>query len=187
MWDFLKTLGTWGIVLELFIIMFFKIIEVSVGTIRGILVVKGYRKFASLLAIIEILLWVFIASRVITGLADDPFKGIAYSIGFAAGVYLGSYFEQKLAFGFRNVQIFAKEDEAPLVASLLRNHGYGVTTIDGEGRAEKRKIMTIFATRHDSNKINTLVEEVSPDALVIISDIISLKGGYYTKRRKFIK
>lgn len=187
MWELLKTLGTWGIVLELLIIIIFKMIEVSIGTIRSILVHKGYRQVGTILAFIEILLWVFIASRVITGLAEDPLKGVAYSLGYAAGVYLGSLLEQKLAFGMRNIQVITNENEAPIVSELLRENGYGVTVLDGEGRNEKRKIMTIYSTRQGAKKVTELVESVAEDALVIVSDIISLKGGYYTKRRNLFK
>lgn len=183
MWDFLGNLGVWGIILELVIIIFFKIVEVTVGTIRSILVVKGYRKIAAVLATIEILLWVFIASRVITGLADSPLKGLAYSIGFAAGVYLGSYFEQKLAFGMRSVQIISTEEVACEIAEVLRDSGHGVTVVDGIGRTTKRKVMTVFSTRSEANKISALVASVDDDALVAISDIVSLKGGYLQRRQ----
>ena len=52
-WDQLATLGVWGIIIEVVLIIFFKIIEVSIGTVRSILVVKGYRQFAAILAILK--------------------------------------------------------------------------------------------------------------------------------------
>ena len=186
-WEQLASMGVWGIILELFIIIFFKVIEVSIGTVRGILVVKGYRKIAAILAIFEILLWVFIASRVITGLAEDPLKGLAYSFGFAAGVYLGSYLEQKLAFGMLNVQIITTIKKAGDIANHLRESGYGVTTIDAEGNYEKRKVLMVFANRHGSEKITEEVESIAPEAVVVVNDIISLKGGFLKKRRQIRK
>lgn len=181
-WESLESLGVWGIILELLIIVIAKVIEVSVGTLRSILVVKGYRKSASILAIIEILLWVYIASRVITGLADDPLKGLAYSFGFAAGVYLGSLIEQKLAFGMLNVQIIATPEEAPVIAKQLRSEGYGVTTLSAEGRNEKRAILMVVANRRGSQQIIEEVEAIAPEAVIFINDIVSLKGGFLKKR-----
>lgn len=186
-WDMLQALGVWGVVIEIFIIVFFKIIEVAIGTVRSILVVKGYRKFASMLAIVEILLWVFIASRVITGLAQDPLKGLAYSFGFAAGVYIGSLIESKLAFGMLNVQIIASIATYQAVADNLRAHGYGVTEIDAVGKDEKRKILMVFANRLGSEKITEQVREADQEAVVIVSDIISVNGGYLQKRRQLRK
>jgi len=186
-WDQLGELGLWGIVIELFIITFFKIIEVAIGTVRSILVVKGYRKLASVLAIFEILLWVFIASRVITGLTEDPLKGIAYSIGFAAGVYVGSLIEQKLAFGMLNVQIITTVEGHLQIAESLRESGFGVTTIDAKGRSENRRILMVLANRHGSEKITQQVKLINPDAVVVVNDIISLSGGYLKKRRSIRK
>ncbi len=186
-WDMLEALGVWGVVIEIFIIVFFKIIEVAIGTVRSILVVKGYRKFASMLAIVEILLWVFIASRVITGLAQDPLKGLAYSFGFAAGVYIGSLIEQKLAFGMLTVQIIAGIDTYQGIANSLRLSGYGVTEIDAVGKDEKRKILMIFANRLGSEKIIDQVRAVDQEAVVVLSDIISVKGGFLKPRRQVRK
>ena len=66
---------------ELLLIFSMKIIEVTMGTLRIILINKGYRKYGVVLALIEIFLWVFIASAVINGLSESPMKGIAYGLG----------------------------------------------------------------------------------------------------------
>ncbi|HNX16246.1 MAG TPA: DUF5698 domain-containing protein [Bacilli bacterium] len=186
-WDWFDTLGVWGVVIELFIIVFCKIIEVAIGTVRSILVVKGYRKLAAALAIVEILLWVFIASRVITGLAQDPLKGIAYSVGFASGVYIGSLIEQKLAFGMLKIQIIAGLEKSQEIASSLRASGYGVTEIDAAGKDEKRKILMILANRLGSDKIVNQVKAIDEDAVVVLSDITSVKGGFLKTRRQVMK
>lgn len=186
-WDQLATLGVWGIIIEVVLIIFFKIIEVSIGTVRSILVVKGYRQFAAILAIFEILLWVFLASRVITGLAEDPLKGIAYSIGFAAGVYFGSFIEQKLAFGMLNVQIITNIENYQEIATALREDGFGVTTLDAKGRNEKRKILMVLANRYGSEKITARVKAINEEAVIVFNDINSLSGGYIRKRRQIRK
>lgn len=186
-WDQLAALGVWGVVIEIIIIIVFKIIEVAIGTVRSILVVKGYRQFAAILAIFEILLWVFIASRVITGLADDPLKGLAYSFGFAAGVYIGSFIEQKLAFGMLNVQIITDVESAQKIADALREDGFGVTTMDAQGRAEVRKILMVLANRYGSEKITDKVKAIDEDAVIVFNDINSLSGGFMKKRRQIRK
>ena len=53
MWNALENnLGNWGIFLAILIIFVAKIVEVTIGTLRQILVVKGYRTLAVLLALI---------------------------------------------------------------------------------------------------------------------------------------
>ena len=116
MWNALEGMGAWGIVLAILIIFIAKIVEVTIGTLRQILVVKGFRKLAVLLALIEIFLWVFIASKVINDLSVNILYGIAYGLGFAAGVYFGSIIEQKLAFGMLLVQTITTEKKGLEIA-----------------------------------------------------------------------
>lgn len=187
LWDQLANIPVWGLVIEIAIIIVFKIIEVSIGTVRSILIVKGFRTIAVILAVFEILIWVFIASRVITGLAQEPLKGLAYSVGFASGVYIGSIIEQRLAFGMLMVQIITSVETEKEIACKLRDKGYGVTSIDAEGKLEKRKVLMVFANRLNSHIITDDVQAINPQAVVVVSDISSLKGGYLTKRRSLMK
>ncbi|MEF3693228.1 MAG: DUF5698 domain-containing protein, partial [Acholeplasmataceae bacterium] len=85
-WNFLTQVPLW----ELVLIFSAKVIEVTISTMRIILIGKGFRKPGTILAVFEILLWVFVASTVINGVAEAPIKGVIYSIGFAIGVYIGS-------------------------------------------------------------------------------------------------
>ena len=88
-----------GLVFEFLLIFFSRVLEVSIGTLRNILVNKGYGKKASLLAFVEALSWVFVASKVIGALSTEPLKGIVYALGFAGGVFAGSILEKIIALG----------------------------------------------------------------------------------------
>ena len=187
MWAALGSLGTWGIVLEILIIFFAKIVEVTIGTLRQILVVKGYRKSAVLLALAEIFLWVFIASKVITGLADKPLNGVAYGIGFAAGVYLGSIIEQKLAFGMLLIQMITTEKKGIEIADTLRSKGYGVTTVDAKGKVDSRKILMVYANRRGSQEIVEQVLLIDPTAMIVTNDVGTLSGGFVGIKKTLFK
>ena len=78
-------------------------------------------------------------------------------------------------------------DKADAISDMLRSSGYGVTSIDAAGKDEKRKVLMVFANRHGSSKITELVESVAPEAVVVVNDIISLKGGYVKNRRQIRK
>jgi uncharacterized protein YebE (UPF0316 family) len=58
--------------LELMLILVSKVTEVALGTLRQILINKGYRRQGTILSFFEIILWTFIASRVIMGIAEAP-------------------------------------------------------------------------------------------------------------------
>lgn len=172
---------------ELLIIFVAKIIEVSLGTVRMILVNKGYRKESALLALIEIFMWVFIASAVINNLLEAPIKGIVYGFGFASGVYLGSIIETKLAFGMVLIETVASEKTGLSIAEKLREIGYGVTTISGQGREEKRVVVKVFARRRNEDIVTKEILKIDPTAMIVCEDIKQMTGGYVARGRSLFK
>ena len=172
---------------ELLLIFFAKIIEVAIGTLRIIFISKGYRKMGTALALIEIILWVFIASGVINGINESPMKGIVYSFGFAAGVFIGSLIEQKLAFGKVLIQTITTLDYGKQMAKNLRIDGYGVTTIDAYGKDEKRVILMVYANRKHVNQVIKGIKKVHEKAMVVYNDVSNVTGGYMLPFRKLFK
>ena len=173
--------------LELIIILISKIVEVSVGTLRMIVISKGYRRQGTILSFIEIILWTFIASRVILGIAEAPIKGIVYCIGYSIGVYMGSRIEGRIAMGRVMIQaIVSKENSAPLIGGL-REKGYAVTTMEAQGRDSEKQVLMIFANRKGKEDIISTIQKLDRTAMIITNDISTLHGGTITGVRRFFK
>ncbi|MDD3113995.1 MAG: DUF5698 domain-containing protein [Candidatus Izemoplasmatales bacterium] len=183
LWEILTVTTFW----ELLLIFTAKIVEVAIGTLRGILIVKGYRTPGVLLSLIEIIIWIFVASRVITGLADSPMKGIAYALGFSAGVFVGSLLEQKLAFGKLLIQTITTDKKGGEIATILREQGYGVTIVDGTGKVEKRSILMVYTHRRGSSEIIKTILAIDPSAMIIQNDVSTLVGGFIHSGKSLIK
>ena len=181
--DFITSVTIW----EALLILFAKVTEVTISTLRIIYINKGFRKLGTLLSLIEILLFVFIASIVITGVQETPMKGIVYSIGFATGVYLGSLVENKLAVGKIYIQAIIMREEASKVIKELRDAGYGVTVISAKGKAKSRKVLMIFANRKNKDDIIRLINELDDDALIVANEVSMMKGGYVNSFRRIAK
>lgn len=187
MWDWIVTFFTAAPWWELLLILGAKAIEVTLGTLRIILVSKGYRKEGTFLALIEIILWVFIASTVINGMAEAPIKGIMYSFGFAFGVYLGSLIESKIAMGKIMIQIITNQENAHNLELTIRKAGMGLTTWDAHGKESDKVVFLTIGNRKNSDKLLNLIAETDPTAVVAIHDATILKGGYYSQLRKAFK
>ena len=173
--------------LELFLIFISKIVEVAIATLRIILINKGYRRQGTLLSFIEIVLWTFVASRVIMGIAEAPIKGIVYSIGFSIGVYLGSRIEGLIAMGQVLIQtIVAKENAASMITSL-RGKGYAVTTMEARGRDSEKQVLMIFANRKGKDEIISGILNLDKTAMIITNDVSTLHGGTIAVARKLLK
>jgi uncharacterized protein YebE (UPF0316 family) len=187
MWDYIVRFFTSAPIWELALILVSKIIEVTMETLRIILVNKGYRKQGAIIAFFELLLWVFIASRVITGITAAPLKGVVYSLGYAIGVYLGSRLESRIAIGKILVQTITSEEIGAVMAQTLRQKGYGVTTIRAKGKDSNKMVLMIFANRRGKEEIIRSIQKIDADAMIETNDVSTLHGGYISPLKHILK
>ncbi|HNZ78313.1 MAG TPA: DUF5698 domain-containing protein [Bacilli bacterium] len=168
----------------LYIIIFIaKIIEVTIGVLRMVLITKGERKLATVIAFFEIVIWLLVVSTVLVDITEDPFKVLAYAAGFAFGQMFGSLLEDKIALGNIRVEIIADEDIGIKLANHLRDNKFGVTTIEASGMTHKKMIIFLYAARKQMKNILNLCNEVSKDLVITVDDIRPLAGGYYKIRK----
>ena len=180
--EFLQAIETFaqGSTIWVYLFIFFgKILEVSFGTLRIVLISRGERTVGALIAVIEITLWLVIASSVLTGFKDDFLKGIVYAVAFACGNYIGSWLDELLAFGLSSMQVVlpdlasAKEAEA-----CLREKGFGMTTIDVHGRDNDRSMLIMTMQRKRLPEALAILEKQCNGAVVTVTDIKTQRGGY---------
>lgn len=183
--EFLQAIETFakGSTIWVYLFIFLgKILEVSFGTLRLVLINRGERTIGSLIAIIEITLWLIVASSVLAGFKDDFLKGIVYAVAFACGNYIGSWLDELLAFGLSSMQVVlpdlatAREAEA-----CLREKGFGMTTIDAHGRDDDRSILIMTMQRKRLPEAIATLETHCIGAVVTVSDIKAQRGGYLAR------
>lgn len=187
MLDYLIKILTAVPFLDLLFILVARVVEVSIGTLRVILMNKGFRLISSILAFIEVLIWVIVASSVLTEVAKEPIKVIVYSFGFALGVYLGSIIESKVALGNILIQVIVPDIKGLEIAAMIRNEGVAVTTVHAEGKDSGKIVLMIYSKRRGKDKIIAKIIELEKNALIVCNDISSLQGGYLNPSRRFTK
>ena len=153
-----------NILLATLFIFTLRVLDQSLGTMRALYVNKGKPYHAALLGFLESVIWILAISQVIQDI-NDPLLVVAYSAGFAAGTILGSYIEQTIGIGNLVVRVFASVD-SPSVAQTLRDEGYGVTVINGEGKDGGVRIYWCIIPRRKLKSVLKLISEVNPDAYV---------------------
>ena len=165
----------------IYVIIFFgKMLEVSASTLRIVLINRGIRMLGCLIAIIELTLWLMITSTVMASFQSDPLKVLVYVVAFALGIYLGSWLDEKLAFGLSSVQIVvADAADAGKLSKTLREQGFGITTIDVHGMDEKQHYMmfTMIKRKSLQDALKIINDEVN-NAVITVSDVKTQKGGY---------
>lgn len=75
-------------------IFLIKILEVTLGTVRLVLITKGERVKGTILGIIEAFIWLALVSTVLDNVTQDPIKAVLYGVGFGVGNFLGSLLEE---------------------------------------------------------------------------------------------
>jgi uncharacterized protein YebE (UPF0316 family) len=151
------------------LILFARVIDVSIGTMRIILLSKGYRGYAGMLGFVESLVWITATVQIMQNL-DSIYNYIAYAGGFGLGTYVGVLLEQKISIGKVIVRIITYKDNSLLVEKL-REENYSMTTIDAEGRFGYVKVLFLVTDRRQVNKLAKLINEYHPKAFYTIEDI----------------
>ncbi|MEW9672957.1 DUF2179 domain-containing protein [Ammoniphilus sp. 3BR4] len=163
-------------------IIVINVLYVSFFTLRMILVIKGYRLFASLLSMIEVFVYLKGLAIVLDNL-NNPINLAAYCIGWGMGVYLGSRIEEYMALGHVTIQVVVDSIELDL-PDYLRQQGFGVTSWLGDGKDGKRLVMQVLAKRSNERKLLEFIQNRVPKAFVISYEPKQLKGGFWVKHLK---
>lgn len=166
-----------------FAIFSLKFIEVTVSTLRIVIVTKGERLKGAFIAFFEVMLWVYVASLVISGITEDPIKIIIYGAAFASGNYLGSTLEEKLALGTINLQAIVSLAHGKKLVAYIRDRGYAVTSVKGEGLESEKMILYMHTPRKKVKTLMSLLREQDPSIVITIHEIRPVYGGFRNIRK----
>jgi uncharacterized protein YebE (UPF0316 family) len=155
-----------------------RILDVSIGTVRIILLARG-NTLSVLLGFIESLVWIVVISQVMQNL-ENPASYVGWAAGFAAGTYVGILLEGRLAIGTLLVRVITPNGSLALTHQLA-NAGYGVTSVDAHGaKGEVQLIYTIIQRKHLQAVLDT-IKSVEPKAFVSVEAIQSASLGVFPK------
>lgn len=181
--DFLQTdnsLFDW-VILPL-LIFFARIIDQSIGTMRVIVMSKGYKKLAPFLAFFEVLIWITVIGQIIQNMSN-PICYVAYALGFATGNYVGMIIEERISLGNVIIRIIPEYHSQELV-NYLRSQHYVTSVIDGEGSRGEIKIVFAVIPRQDIRSVIPKINELNPSAFYTIEDVKAVKEGVFVDASK---
>lgn len=159
-----------------------RILDVSMGTIRMLMLMRGKKYHAAFIGFFEVIIFILVLGTVVNQL-DNPIYLIMYGLGFATGNIVGGWLEEKMAVGFLTVQIISK-NHSKILTEVLRGNGYGVTVIDSHGWEGERDILNLQIKRKDMPDVERLITETDADAYVTIFDTRNALGGYFKRSKK---
>ncbi|HPN55686.1 MAG TPA: DUF2179 domain-containing protein [Candidatus Omnitrophota bacterium] len=166
---------TWGILPLL--IFLARIMDVSIGTIRIMLLSRDKKFLAPVLAFFEVLIWLLAIRQIFNHLTNIACY-FAFAGGFAMGNFVGIILEEKLAMGLEVVRVITKKDGTELV-EFLKTRGYGVTSVDAQGTTGKVNIIYTIISRKDHRTVIDIIHQFNPRAFYSVEDVKSVSEGVF--------
>lgn len=167
---------SWTILGNALLIFALRLTDVSMGTVRTIMVMRGMRKVAALIGFVEVSIWVVAISRVIGNL-DSVWSVLGYGGGFAAGTLLGMWIEDQLALGHVYVRVISTSKGQEL-AHTIREAGYGATQVQAEGKLGPVHVIDAVVPRKRTKNVLQLVNQIDAHSFVTIEEARKVMRGY---------
>lgn len=184
-WQMLQNSAVFSWIILPLLIFFARICDVTIGTIRIIMVSKGNKLISPMLGFFEVLIWLIAIGQIMQNL-NNIFCYIAYAGGFAAGNYIGILLEEKLAMGTLMIRLIVK-DPLPEFIQLLRSQNFGTTVLDGQGSQGKVNIIYCMIKRSDLEKVVNIIHQFHPKAFYSIEDVRLVREGIFPKGISWFK
>lgn len=164
-----------AVVFELTFIFLARTIDMCLGTLRSLMVMRGHRLAAAMIGFFEILVYTVALSMVMSA-GSDPARLFVFCLGFSAGIALGITVEKRLPVGFRSLQATVDARFHGIVEEL-RELGHGVTVWEAEGRNGPKLVLQVITRRRQAARVAGFIEDRVPGAFVVQSEPKTFLGG----------
>ena len=156
-----------------------KIVEISIQSLKTVMMVKGQRLNAALLGFVECLIWGLAISTIISTLGDNYLLLLFYCFGYAVGLFLGSTIENKIALGTSNLELIANDESTQKITEYLKENGRGFTVFEGHGSTDKMNMIFIVLPRKETPKVLKSIRKACDNKVfVVASEVSKYAGGY---------
>lgn len=159
-------------------IFFARICDVSLGTVRMILVVKEKRFLAMITAFFEVTIWFLVAKEAINNAGNNPFVVLAYAGGFAVGTFVGSYVSSRIINGKLKVQVITKDNSTNIIDEIKKK-GFGVSAV----LTHDNKLMLLMEIDNKKySELKSIIQEFDETAFITVNETKYVENGFFQKK-----
>lgn len=161
-------------------VFFTRILDVSLGTVRTIVTVKGKNAVASMIGFFEVLVWFLIVREALNTDVDSIWIAISYALGFATGTFIGGLLSDRFISGTLTVQAILSSDNNDVVASI-RKAGYAVSVLDVKGQDENtnKYMLLMEIDKKRIKNLRNLIKSLDSKAFIIVNESKMVQNGYF--------
>ncbi len=156
-----------------------RIVDVSLGTIRTVLVVKGNRFTSAIIAFFEVLIWFIVAREALNTDLDSWLIPVFYSAGYAAGTYIGGFISNNFVERLISVSIITKSRLGTKMIKEIRKSGFGVSVLELKNPEDEinKKMLIVQLNKSKLKKLTKIIRSIDPDAFVVINETKYVQNG----------
>lgn len=155
-------------------IFFARILDVSLGTIKTVFIVKEKRLISTIISFFEVLIWFEVARTALNTEITSILIPISYALGYATGTYIGTFINTNFIKGHLTISIISSKIKTPEI-NILKENGFGLSIIPAEGN---KKLIIIEIDKKNLSKLKNLIYTFDKKAFVIINDTKFVQNGY---------
>ena len=166
------------LILKFIYIFLARVSDVTLGSLRIIMIGRGKPKNAFFIAFVEVFIWFMVAKDVLA--TGEWYCVFPYALGYATGTFIGIKINEKFLGGNLGIQVVSSINNKALVEGL-RNKGYAVSVVDVKGYDSKNKKYMLFIEiqKNKYNELMKLIEELDSNAFVTVHDTKYVMNGYF--------
>ncbi|MBN2146715.1 MAG: hypothetical protein JW726_04970 [Anaerolineales bacterium] len=167
----------WPLFLSALMIFAMRVVDISLYTMRIMMVMRGRKGLAWLFAFCQSVVYVTAIRAVLSNL-DNWMNVVGYAAGFATGNVIGIMIESKLAMGHIHLRIISSGcgDE---ITETLRQNGFAVTETAGHGRNGTVSLLYMDVLRRDVELVTKITEQCDAKAFIMAQNVRPLQRGFW--------
>jgi len=151
--------------------------DISLYTIRLLMVVRGRKFLAWVFGFCQSLLYINALRLIFTELGGW-INIIGYATGFATGLVVGIFLEEYLGMGFLHIRIVSV-NRGKEITEKLRNAGFAVTEIAANGRDGAVDLLHCGIHRCEKKHLEQIVSETDELAFITAEHIHPVQSGFW--------
>jgi len=158
-----------------------RLVDVSMGTVRILMAVRGRRLLAAVIGFFEVSIFLVAISQVVNNI-ENWWNVLAYAAGFAVGTVVGMTIENKLALGIAEVDIVSM-GKGTEIAEALRAEGYGATEFLGAGKTNLVDMVRAVVRRREIGAVMDAAIAVDDSAFITVVETQRAHRGRWRLRK----
>jgi uncharacterized protein YebE (UPF0316 family) len=159
------------------VIFALRVSDMTLDTLRVLVVMRGRKAIAWLLGFFQSLIFVIAIGSVLKNL-DNPLNILGYAAGFATGNVIGMLIEEKMAIGHVRLSIISSR-RGSAIAERMRLEGYAITEISARGKDGTVSLLNCSVLRRKVEEVRQIVSEVDDAAFITAEDVRPVWRGHW--------